>query len=79
MSHCVHIPGAILCFSDTGVECPHCKTKFEATAFDERLQKSKRGYLRIDCPRCQRKVGLAADMTSDLVCFDLNPPKMKEE
>lgn len=72
VSHAIRIPGGVLCFSDTGVVCPHCAAKFEAEAYDERLQKSKRGYLHINCPACQRRVGLTADMRGDLVCFDLH-------
>ena len=75
MSHCVSIPGGVLCISDTEVECPHCKVTFDATMYEKRLEKSKRGHLRVHCPHCRRKVGLAVDMTGDLVGFDLNPPK----
>jgi len=54
-------------------KCPHCNKKNfdEHDKYYKRLEKSKKGYIRLNC-ECGERFGLAVDMTRQYVGFKLN-------
>lgn len=68
----VKLKNGFLTMSESKAVCPHCNKliPLDLDAVCERLEKSKRMYIRKRC-ECNKFVGLTSDYRGDLVAFPL--------
>jgi phage FluMu protein Com len=78
MSYIMVMNKAIICCYETEVTCPHCSRVDNGEAWEEALQKSKRGYIYRKCPGCGRKLFITSDMTGDLVASEITEKKLRK-
>jgi predicted RNA-binding Zn-ribbon protein involved in translation (DUF1610 family) len=52
----IHVTGGILHMAESKASCPQCGTQVGIVEVDDRLQKSKRFYVRHTCRDCGGKM-----------------------
>ncbi len=72
----LRIPNGTITVSESKAKCVKCETAITIGEVDERLQKSKRGYIRYTCKTCQEITGVTSDYKGNIISFDF-PIKTK--
>ena len=67
----IHVPGGILHMAESKARCPHCGMPLKIGEVDDRLQKSKRFYVRHTCRECGGKMDVYYTVAGDIVAAQL--------
>jgi hypothetical protein len=67
----LRIPNGIIHISESVANCPHCTRHVCIDEVDEKLYKSKNGYIRHKCKGCKRFIGITSNYMGDIVGYEL--------
>jgi len=73
----IHIPNGILHIAESLVGCPQCTRHIGIDEVDEKLERSKKGYIRHKCKGCKRFIGITSDIKGDIVTYELTTRTLK--
>lgn len=63
---CIPIKDGIICLAKTDFNCPACGYEYTDNKYSERIQKSKRGYIYLNCEKCGTRIGISANYKSEI-------------
>lgn len=67
----IHVPGGILHMAESKAICTNCGTQVKISEVDDRLQKSKRFYVRHTCRECGGKMDVYYTFAGDILAAPL--------
>jgi len=78
MGYAINGPGFHLSMAYDKFDCPKCKCEHSGDDYDDKLHKSKKGYVYIKCKGCKTQIGVTTDMFGD-VQFWLKEDEYKDK